>query len=134
MSNVILTSAPAEDVRSIVATGGFGTVGTDLFSNREPDSPDDCVTVYDTGASKPSELSYTWEYPTVQVRVRAKRDAYTVGKGRVLQIMNLLHGFVGSVGSVKYRLIQVVNGPVPLGEDERGRPRWTFNCEIQRSD
>lgn len=132
MSNIITSSCAAEDVLTILSAS-HGTLGVDLFSNSEPDSPDNAVTIYDTGSSRPSELEMTWEYPTVQVRVRRRMGKYLEGKTKALALMNTLHGYVGAVGSVQYALIKVVNGPIPLGDDDKGRPRWTFNLEIQRT-
>lgn len=132
MSNIITSSCPAEDILSILSSS-HGTLGVDLFSNSEPSDPDNVVTVYDTGSSRPSKLEMVWEYPTVQVRVRRRMGHYVDGKAKVLALMNALHGFVGSVGTVQYALIEVVNGPISLGDDDRGRPRWAFNLEIQRT-
>lgn len=133
MSNIITSSAAAEDILTILSAS-HGTLGIDLFSNDEPDSPDNVVTVYDTGASRAPMLDMTWEYPTVQVRIRRRMGFVLEGKQKALALMNALHGYVGTVGSVRYASIRVVNGPIPLGNDDRGRPRFTFNLEIQRTN
>lgn len=137
MSNILTTTTPAKDVATLLSSLGYGTIGTDLFVWKEPDdstvTKDDIVTIYDTGYSKNPEVNYYYEYPTVQVRVRWKAGKYQTGKIKVMELMNALHGYVGLIGDINYHLIRVVNGPLDLGEDDRGRPRWTFNCEIQRS-
>jgi hypothetical protein len=133
MTYIITTKTAADDIATLLASLGYGTIGTDLFINKEPDVPHECVTVYEGSAHGTPETGYSWESPSVQVRVRRKAGDYQNGKLEVLKRMNALHGYVGTVGVIKYSLIRVVNGPVPLGEDEKGRPRWVFNCEIQRS-
>lgn len=136
MSNLITTGAASDHIVSLLQTLGKGTIGTSLFVNKEPDGTgvqDNVVTVYDTGHFKAPELEYVWEYPSIQVRVRRKPGDWQAGKLFVLELMNALQGYVGTISLVKYHLVRVVNGPIPLGEDERGRPRWTFNCEINRS-
>lgn len=131
MSNIVTTAA-AEDIMSILSVN-YGTVGLDLFSNMEPDDPDNCVTIYDTGSDKQPLLDMCWEYPTVQVRVRRRAGDHRGCKDRALSLMNELHGYVGSVGSVQYASIRISNGPISLGDDDRGRPRYVFNLGIQRT-
>ena len=134
MANIITSSSAAEDIASLLASLGHGTVAEDIFINKEPDGPgvSDCViTLYDTDPWSPPELSYDWEYPGLQVRVRW--SSYQEGKAKARELMQALHGYVGTVGSIKYHLIRVANGPVALGEDSKGRPRFTFNLELQRS-
>ena len=136
MSNLITAGAASDHIVSLLQTLGKGTIGTSLFVNKEPDGAgvlDNVVTVYDSPAHRAPELNYTWEYPSVQVRVRRKPGDWQAGKLFVLELMEALHCYVGTISSIKYHLVRVINGPIPLGEDERGRPRWTFNCEINRS-
>jgi len=137
MSNIVTTYTAARDVATLLSSLGYGTIGTDLFVWKEPDDSasvkDEIVTIYDTGQSQPFELEYSYEYPTIQVRVRGKPGKYQAGKTKVMELMNALHGYTGLIGSVSYHLIRVTFGITDLGEDDRGRPRWTFNCEIQRS-
>lgn len=132
MSGIITTSSPAEDILTILSSN-YGTLGVDLFANEEPNDPDNVVTVYDTGSSRAPLLDSTYEYPTVQVRVRRRLGNTLAGKQKARDLMNYLHGYVGAVGSVQYTMIKVVNGPIPLGNDDKGRPRFTFNLEIQRT-
>lgn len=136
MSDIITTGTTAEDVLKILADAGKGVAGVSLFAASEPDGDnvqDEVVTIYDTPAHGAPELNYGYEYPSVQVRVRGKPWQQSRTVSRVLQLMNVLHGYCGTVGDVTYHLIRVVNGPNSLGTDQRDRPRWTFNCEIQRS-
>jgi hypothetical protein len=137
MSNLIAVTTPAEDMATLLSSLGYGTINTDIFVWKEPDDAsrilDNIIVLYDTGHSKPPEVDYNYEYPTIQVRVRRKGGNQRAAQHRVLTLMNALHGYVGTVGSIKYLMVKVVNGPLPLGEDDRGRLRWTFNCEIQRT-
>ncbi len=133
MSNIITDTSVAYDVSTILSGAGLGVLGTDLFLHREPDSPNNCVTIYGTGQWKQPEIDYNYEYPSVQVRVRRKAGDYKRGELEVMMRMNALHGYVGTIGSTKYHVIIVTNGPIYMGEDGSGRPRWVFNCEIHRS-
>ena len=136
MSNILTTTTAAKDVATILAALGYGTIGTDLFVHEEPDGDqvqDNIVSVRGTTNWRPAELTYSWESPSVQVLVRRKAANREVAEAYVLTLMNALQGYTGTVGSVKYHLIKVVNGPMALLSDARGRFRFTFNCDIQRS-
>lgn len=135
MSNLITTDTAAEDVMAIMATLGYGTVGTDLFAHEEPDgdyAQDNTITFYDTSDFRPPEVNYNYEYPGVQVRVRRRADSARTAARSTMVFMNALHGYTGTVGGNRYAMIRVLNGPLPLGKDHRGRWRFTFNLEIQR--
>jgi hypothetical protein len=136
MSNILTSTTAARDIISLLSSLGYGTIGTDLFVWKEPDGAgvrDSLITAYDTGSWKEPEIEYGYEYPTVQIKVRWKAGDQTSGRTRTLVLMNALHGYVGTVGAVNYRLIKVSNGPLDLGEDKQGRNSWAFNLEIQRS-
>lgn len=136
MSNIITSTSSAKDLASVLASGGHGSLGVELFVGKEPDLSnvkDNIITIYDTSPYKPPEVDYGYEYPSVQVRVRRRIGDYNAGLTKVLSVMNTLHGYVGTVGGVKYHVIRVVSGPFFIGEDDKGRPRWTFNCDLQRS-
>lgn len=136
MSNIITDRTPADDVAYILQTLGYGTVGTDIFYAKEPDGDqiqDNIITCYDTAPYKSPEMNYNYEYPMVSCRVRCKSSSVRSGAQRTMAFMNALHGWNGTQGSNKYHMIKVANGPIPLGRDHRGRYRYTFNLEIQRS-
>lgn len=62
------------DICTIIEGGGIATFATDLFASKEPDSPDDCITVYRSGGEDDDGIDITsqMERPSFQVRVRAK--------------------------------------------------------------
>src|SRR5690606_27918067 len=73
---------PGDEI-SMSHPGGVGTLGApsgwSLNAFREPDSPDDAITVYDTGGSGPDTDDQDPEWATMQVRVRSRSylDAYS---------------------------------------------------------
>jgi hypothetical protein len=136
MSYIITDYTPARDIATLLNTLDYGSIGVDIHVHREPDGDevlDNVITVYDTSPWRPPELEYSWEYPSCQIRVRRKAGNKETAKAAVLAIMDSLHAYTGSVGSNTYHLIRVVNGPVDIGEDDRGRSRFTFNIEMHRS-
>lgn len=136
MSNIVIITTAAQDVATLLASLGYGTIGTDLFVWKEPDdenTKDNITTIYDSGDWLRPELGYSYEYPSVQIRIRWSAGNNRAAKARLLAIKNALHGYVGTIGTIQYHLVRASFGDTFLGEDDRGRPRWSFNCEIQRS-
>ena len=42
-----------DDIGDLLTTGSIGTVGSDVFLSLLPDTPDQCVSVFETGGSAP---------------------------------------------------------------------------------
>lgn len=83
MESVILTHSPAEVLRAVLIQLGQATTGTaygqwPVFADMEPDTPDNCVTLYDTqgiiqGRNHPD--GEVQENQGLQVRVRGVKDS-----------------------------------------------------------
>ena len=128
-------NSPAYDiVDMLVADTALGLViGTSLFKNREPATPDNVVTVFDyTGRNSMTLDKKTYAYPNVQVRVRNRKqdEAWRIING----IYTSLHGRAKETwnGSV-YEVIQSVGGPALLDWDDNDRCRLIINFNIQRN-
>lgn len=73
-----LSHSPADIVRQLLVDLGFGTLPSasdtwPIYVYREPASPDDCVTLYDTeGSNGPREMTggYRLERHGFQIRIR----------------------------------------------------------------
>lgn len=106
---------------------------TNLFIGKEPISPANCVTLFDT-TSIPPQLALSsqgYEYPSVQIRVR--NTNYLTGWALIETIKTFLHG-LGNVtsGSYLYTVIYCASGPALLDYDENSRARIICNFNIQR--
>ena len=104
-----------------------------LFIGREPSSPNNCVTVFDTmGFPPPLSLdSLGYELPSVQIRVR--NTSYKAGFAMSHQIMTFLHGTaqLGWNGTL-YSVIYCASGPSFLDWDDNNNARFVTNFNIQR--
>lgn len=73
-------SSPAMKISSILNSDGTLNLseGTNLFVGREPITPDDCTTIYDTGGGEQSDR-LALDDATFQIRMRSKsyETAYT---------------------------------------------------------
>lgn len=110
------------------------TFGSDLFIGREPEAPDNTVTIYDTpGAGRGSILSGSdgMHYPSVQIRIR--NNHYKTGVELCESIIQELHGrnqekWNGTV----YFSILCQNGPHLLKWDDNERAIFITNFNVQR--
>lgn len=108
------------DLLALLQTAGIGTTGVTMFGSKEPDSPDECVTLYNTGGISDNRLSETEnaERYFFQVRVRSGdySDAYAL-------IDNITAEFTknqSTVGTTRYTFNQ--SGlPIDLPRDTKNR-------------
>lgn len=129
-------NATSEDVKTILTqeSGSEFTFGVNLFIGKEPASPSDVATIFDTSGSG-SELHLSddqgYESTAIQIRVRSIKylDAYNVGE----RIKNKLHGLNHvTIGTTLYTVISCANGPFLLDWDENSRARFVLNFDLQR--
>jgi hypothetical protein len=103
----------------------IGTGGTDLFIGRMPEV-DDCVLLDQTGGIEPDKYLPITK-PTIQVTVR--NTDYTDGFDKLKTIYDLLHQnndtLVLEAGGVDVMIVNALNEPSHIGEDENSRHLWT---------
>ena len=131
-------NAPSEDIKDmLVADGDLNlTFAVNLFVGKEPTSPNNCVTVFDTPGSPPllglnSDLEYY--YPSIQIRVR--HIDYIVGYEWAYNIMKSLHARSQEAwNDTSYSIIRSMGDPAHLDWDENGRSRFVINFDLQRTN
>lgn len=105
-----------------------------LFIGREPTSPNNCVTIFDTPGSGPDlnyDASIKYDYPSVQIRVR--NTSYPNAADLAQDIKATLHNRAQETWSgAVYTLIQCTSEPALLDWDENDRARFVINFDIQR--
>lgn len=110
------------------------TFGTDLFVSEMPETPDECVCVYDTGGYEP-EANFNYERPTVQVRVRGSKGAYVAAYTLTQDIRDALHALANhTINSARYIGIWCESDILPLGYDNNHRPMLSVNFRIHRTE
>lgn len=118
-----------DDIAQYLATNGVGTLGTDLFKSFVPSTPDDCVTVLDTGGVKP-DADIPTKSPTFQVYIRAA--SYSAGRAKLDSVRALLHqvanqNLVANQTYFYYILALAEGGH--LGRDANGRDLFSINFQ-----
>jgi hypothetical protein len=108
---------------------------TNLFIGKEPSSPNNCVTIFDTASFPPMltlDRNGNYEYPSVQIRIR--NTSYQTAWDLANTIKDLLHGSgqVTMENGTLYTSIICMSTPTLLDWDENNRARFIINFNIQR--
>lgn len=127
----------SEDIKDIlVAESSLALVfGTNLFIGKEPSTPDNCVTIFDTVVAEPiiTLNKGTIERPSFQIRVR--NNSYLNGYSVIQSIANTLHTRAHELwNGTTYMVIYILNGPTMLDWDENNRVRFIVNFNTQRRE
>jgi hypothetical protein len=129
-------NAPSTDIKDMLeAESSLGlTFGTNLFIGREPPTPNNTVTIYDTGGDRPDlhmDRNERYDRPSIQIRVR--NISYEAGWSLINDIKDSLHGrahetWNGTYYSVIYCYIESTF----LDWDNNNRVRFVASFNIQR--
>lgn len=122
------------DIAAYLASGGFGTVATDIFINMLPATPDNCISVSGYAGSPPERTHDTSgnDRPSVQIRVR--NTSADTSRSTIESIYNHLDGIKNTtIGSTFYLSVAALHsGPNQMGEDGNGRTEYTWNFQVLR--
>lgn len=128
------------DIKNLLATNGIGEfAGSDawaIYIGREPQSPDDVVTIYDTGGIPFDNIcEKLLDKFAFQIRVRG--NSYLEVSQKILEIsafLNLTKNLLvtNDGGETLYQLIAVSTNPESIGYDENERNIWTANFNGMR--
>jgi len=126
----------SKDLLNWLDTSGLFTFGTDLFIGSMPDVPDECICIYDSGGGRPfPDASRVDEFPRVMIEVRGKINQYEESYALCRSITTALHGKHNvTIGGTRYISVFQVSEPINLGQDDRGRYKWSINFEINRTE
>ena len=106
---------------------GVGVKGTDILLGSQPETPDDCITIYDeTAPVIPESSSLTVDQFGIQVLVRNTNYLTTIAK--IMAIHKLLIGFGGEpfiAGGSTVHASYVITAPGSIGKDPKSRNEWS---------
>lgn len=106
-----------DDIAAYLQTAGHGTVGTDIFKESMPPSPETCTVLYSYGGNPP-ELIGDIEYPGLQVKVRA--DGPSNALSRINDVMNKLHTLgETTINTHRYLYVKAVDSCAFAGFDRQ---------------
>lgn len=118
-----------DDVAQYLDDNGLGTLAADIFKSFVPNTPDSCVTVLDTGGTKPDSYLPT-KSPTFQIYIRS--TDYSSGKAKLDSVRALLHQVANeelvSGQTYFYYILALAEGG-HLGRDANGRDLFSINFQ-----
>jgi hypothetical protein len=103
--------------------------GTSVFISLEPDTPDNCITLYPYGGAPPEVNSKYKHNSNVQVRIRADdfQQAYKTGQ----TIINRMHYNGDVLASTNGMLYTVQSQPIYLNRDDELRSIVVTNFNVK---
>lgn len=121
-----------KDIAEFLEDASVGTVGTDIFVGQMPDSPDNCITVYQYAGQKP-QLGLDLEEPGLQIRVR--NTSWAAAMTLAKSIYDLLHEKTWDTtmesGKVVY-FIEATGSMAQGGKDPKGLYHVILNFTVTR--
>ena len=110
------------------------TFGTNLFIGREPATPNNTVTLFDTGGHRPDlNLDSTEKYERPSLQIRVRNTSYTVGWDLLNDIKDSLHGRAHETWNDTYYSVIYCSSDIAfLDWDNNNRARFVLNFNVQR--
>ena len=123
-----------EALGDYLQTNSIGTLGTNIFLGKMPASPDYCITLYEYEGMAPSETfgnhAYDIDMPRIQIVVRGARDDYPTARDGVKTIRDLIANITDvTISSTKILRVASLGATIPLGLDDKDRPRIAANFQ-----
>jgi len=127
----------ATELAEYLESEGIGTVNVDIFIGYQPDSPDDCITLYDESAPTLEE-SQAQTIDLLGVQILVRNSMYLTAGQKAFAIHKAIVGFGASAfvtGGSVVSDVYVVTTPASIGKDTQNRNEWSshYNMRVQSS-
>lgn len=122
-------------IGSVLQTAAVGTLGTNLFLSRMPETPDAAVAAYESGAGYPiytqGTVGAALAVTNIQIVARASREDYQSARTKISAVIAALEA-VNETTASGVRLLRVEQSgrPIPLGYDDNDRPEIAMNFSV----
>lgn len=132
---------PSVDIKDILEGESIlGLVfGINLFIGREPEKPNECITIFDYSGRPPQQTLGTnidaenYFYDSFQIRIRG--IDYEKTWAIIQDILISLHGRANETwNGTLYTSIICTSGPAMLEWDDNNRVKFIINFETQRRE
>lgn len=123
----------SKDIKELlIADSSFGD---DIFIGKEPTTPHNCITIFDTPGEPPDQMFKQGEYynrPSIQFRVR--NTSYMDAWDSINAIKVFLHNHKQvTINGTLYSCIKCAQEPALLDWDKNDRCRFVTTFKIQRT-
>jgi hypothetical protein len=127
-------SSSAIDLAELLEDLGRGTVGTTIFTNQKPSTPDAVICLFDYAGQAPEWTSTSkYDKPSLQVLVRDVANSDGAALALAETIYKDLDGFTGIVNGTYFLKVEAIqSGPTPMGKDEIGRIEYVWNFYVKK--
>lgn len=129
--------SPSTDIKDMLdaSDAALGLeFATNLFVGEMPESPNECVCIYDTGGFDPASIDERYEYPTIEIMIRGERMGYAAAWSLAQDIKDVLHKLHNETwDSTRYIGIWGVGDINCIGYDQSQRPLFSINFRIHRT-
>ena len=118
---------PSYDIRDILVT--VDSVSTPIYIDREPVSPDECITIYNSGSWQASNPKYLVNYPSIQIRSRA--NTATLAYNNLLEVFDHILGRAALTrNTTRYVGFYSETDIFELGRDDNNRALYAANFNL----
>jgi hypothetical protein len=126
-------SSPAHELALFLAGKGVGVFAQTLHVSREPTSPDNVVTLYDTGGSNPLYSDHA-ELREQNIQVRVRNTSYPNAYTKMQEVVRLFQGQEPFTQGVHdYAGVWQIGDILSIGRDDNDRVLLTGNFRVVRS-
>ena len=127
-----------DDLGDYLTSGGVGTVGTDIFLNGLPDTPDACVGILETGGLGPTHTMSTGPgnavLDSVTVQIMSRAASYPTARTKAQEVHILMDGFAArSINGTEYYWMEARQPPFSLDLDANNRKTVVCNYLIRKA-
>jgi len=123
----------AEELALYLCNQGHGVQNVDLFLGFQPETVDDCSTIYDE-SSPALDDSQALSIDQFGVQVLVRNSSYTLARDLIMGIHKSLVGFGGirfTAGGSMISVVFVDSPPTSIGKDDKGRNEWTAHYRVR---
>ena len=119
-----------DDMATLLASAGCGTVGTNIFKGHRPATPNKCLTLYQYAGEPPTLIMGAfYERPGLQIWSRSSdpKEALTM----LDTVIDVLHGLTETTTAyARYLLVAAKQSPAAMGLDDNGRTEYVCNFRV----
>ncbi len=121
-------TVPEACVAAYLASAGLGALGTSIFVNVKPATPDNLISVFGYAGSPPERTHDTSGNARPGIQVWVRDTSAGTGRTRIESIFNLLDGIANtSLSGTFFQEIAANQSPIPMGADANGRYEYSLN-------
>jgi hypothetical protein len=129
-----MVTSPQDSIAYYLQTGGYGTVGTDIFVDWKPPSPSDVIVVTGYQGNEPDraigQKASLISFPRIQILVRDDDPSQALIDINSIQAYLEGSGEFTSNGLRIIYVIPVNSGALYLGKDNNNWTEYSTNFEV----